>query len=227
MKKSFLVLIAGIFVLTSCEKKEDDKVNLAQKCLNEAKNPSDAAGCAAIIDGIYSEKANRIRCSLTVLENGVTQDRIINAFIAMDGSTHDPVVEVATGLGLGDLNGDTAVGPEELDIADHIKATCNMTNSKGMKTIAQLIWFGTQAQKVTSDLGGDFTNPSDIEGNVCDMDDAEVGEFANDVFNLYCVPTYSNEDICTTLANAGAGADDAANVGEALKEELHKGACPP
>ncbi len=226
MKKTWLILVTGIFVIFGCEKKEDDKVNLAQKCLNEAVNPADAAGCSAIIDGIYTEKANRIRCSLTVLENGITQSKIIDAFVAMDGSSHDPVVEVATGLGLGDMDGDSDVDADELAVADHIKTTCNMTSSKGMKTVAQLIWFGTNAQKVTHDFGGDFTNPSDIEGNVCDMTPTDVGTFANDVFTLYCVPTYSNDDICTTLANAGAGTGDSSTVGEALQDELHGSPCP-
>lgn len=222
MKKIFFMFALTACVIVGCEEKEDDQVNKAQKCLNEATVPADATACKAMIEGINNKKANQVRCAIVVLENGVTQQRIVNAFAAMDSATQDPVVEVATQLGLGDRNSDTNVDSYETDIAEYIKDTCYASDSLGMKTVAQIILFGTKAQAAT---GGDFTDPDDVAADINNMTDQDAGEFANDVFDLYCVPTYSNNDICGTLSGAGAGSADAATVGQALKLCLKNNNC--
>jgi hypothetical protein len=57
------------------------------------------------------------------------------------------------------------------------------------------------------------------------MSDQDAGEFGNDVFSLYCIPSYSNEDICNTLFTAGAGSNSDATVGAALKSCLQTNNC--
>lgn len=225
MKKILFTFALTVLVIMGCEEKDDDKVNQAQKCLNDARLPSDAAGCKALIEGIQSEKANQVRCALVVLENGVTQQIIIDAFKALDTGSEDPVVEIATKIGLGDLSdpADGIINNDEILIAQTIKDVCYQTTSIGMKTVAQLILFGTQAKSLAT---VDFNDPSDIANNICTMPAADAGTFANDVFDLYCVPTFSNEKICKTLQDAGAGTSDATTVGESLMDELHGSACP-
>ena len=223
MIKLLIGLSLVVLFAAGCEEKDDDKINQAQKCLDEARLPADAAGCSALINGINNEKANRIRCALTVLENGTTQDEIIDAFKAMDSGSQDPVIEVATKLGLGDLNSDTNVDAHEVGIAEDIKEICYQSESIGLKTVAQLIVFGTKAQAAVG--VGDPEDPADVAADIANMTDNDAGEFANDVFDLYCVPTFSNEDICGSLSGAGAGTDDAATVGAALKACLAANNC--
>ncbi len=216
MKKLLLSLALITSGLVGCEEKDDDKVSKAQKCLDEALVPGDAAACEAMIVGINNEKANRIRCSLAVLESGTTQSEIISAFQAMDTGTEDPVVELATILGVGDQDSSGTVDAADEAVAENIKNVCYASESKGLRTVAQLILFGTRAQ-VAAEALGDPEDPEDVADNILLMPAAEAGEFANDVFDLYCVPEFSNTDICETLSSAGAGSGDNATVGAALQ----------
>ena len=229
MKKLLLNLALATSFLVGCEKDEDDKISQAQECLDKAKVAADAAGCESLIDGINSEKANRIRCSLAILASGTTQDEILQAFQAMDSaSSRDPVIEVSTVMGLGDIlpagtpNG--AVDSAEETLAEEIKDICYTSESRGLRTMSQLIVFGTKAQ-VVADIAGDPEDPEAIKDNINSMPDADAGEFANDVYDLYCNPTPSNEDICSTLAAAGAGTGSDTAVGQALKACLANNSC--
>lgn len=225
MKKILFTLALSVLLVVGCEEKDDDKINQAQECLDNATTSADATSCKTIISGIYNEKANRIRCGLVILENGVTSSDIIDAFQAMDTDTsEDPVMVVATKLGLGDLGGTAGiVDSYEEAIADDIKDTCYQSNSVGLKTVAQIIWFGTKAQAA---LGtSNYTDANDVAAAIGSMSDDDAGEFANDVFDLYCSPTYSNDDICTTLAGQGAGSSDNTTVGAALKACLVNNTC--
>lgn len=207
----------SVLVIAGCEEKDDDKINQAQACLDKATAPSDVSGCLSIIEGITSEKASRIRCGLTVLQYGTTQSEIVDAFTAIqNGSGEDPVIEVATKLGIGDFDTSGTVDSAEEDMAEEIKDICYESNSTGLKTMAQLILFGTRAQ-IAADAAGDPEDPQDVANNISNMTDADAGEFANDVFELYCEPSYSNTDVCTSLASAGAGAGNDVTVGAALK----------
>lgn len=226
MKKILLSLCAFASVMVAgCEEKEDDKISQAQECLDKATVPADAAGCADIIAGINNEKANRIRCALAVLENGLTQTDIVAAFTAMDSGSEDPVIELVTILGLGDVVAPAGVDDDDAAVAEEIKDICYASNSIGLKTISQLILFGTRAQVAAEALGGDPTDPQDIAGNIANMDPEDAGAFANDVYDLYCTPTPSNPDICNTLAGAGAGTGDNATVGAALQACLAANTC--
>lgn len=224
MKKLLLLSVLSIFITMGCEDKEDDQISKAQKCLDLARVPADAATCSAIINGINNEKANRIRCALAILKNGTTQDDIIGAFKAMDTGTQNPVIELATILGLGDLDASGTVDAPDEAVAQDIKNICYTTESKGLRTISELILFGTRAQ-VAADTLGDPENPNDVANNILLMSNQDAGEFGNDVFALYCVPTYSNTDICNTLFSAGAGSNDDATVGATLKSCLQTNTC--
>lgn len=227
MKKIILgfTLVLTVIVV-GCEENDDNKISQAQECLDKAKVSADAVDCAELIEGIDNPKANRIRCALSILENGLTQDDIVDAFTAMDNSTNeDPVVKLVTILGLGDVEAPAGVDAGDEAVAEEIKNTCYKSNSIGMKTISQLILFGTRAQVVADAAGGDTTDPADIADNIGDMDPEDAGEFANDVYTLYCTPTVSNKDVCDTLSAAGAGTDDNATVGAALQACLANNTC--
>lgn len=226
MKKLLLISALSVLMTVGCESTDDDQISKAQKCLDDARVPADATTCSAMISGINNEKANRIRCALAVLESGTTQDEIVDAFKAIDGGSEDPIIEVSTVLGLGDADGSGAVDAGDEAIAENIKDICYTTDSTGLKTVAQLILFGTKAQVLTQGIGN-TEDPSDIADNITSMPDADAGEFANDVYDLYCVPTFSNNDICGTLSDVGAGTADDATVGAALKACLNDSSmCP-
>lgn len=228
MKKVLLtsmLILAGVMV--GCEEEKDNKISQAQECLDKARVPADAAGCSDIIDGIDDPKANRIRCALAILGDGeLTQDDIVDAFTAMDDNTvnEDPVIKLVTILGVGDVNSSGAVDNADEAIAEEIKNICYTSNSIGLKTISQMILFGTRAQ-VAADTLGDPEDANDVAANILLMDNEEAGEFANDVYDLYCTPTVSNEDICDTLSSSGAGTGDNATVGAALKACLQNNTC--
>lgn len=225
MKKIIYLSIASlifVFVVSGCEKTEDDNIASAQACLNKLTDPSGAAVCKAMISGINNERANRIRCFLEMAENGVTESTMINAYKAIDNGGEDPVIEVGTGMGL-PINNSGQPGAPELAAAASIKSICYQTNSGGLKTLAQLVWFGTKAKEVTT---GDVGDPHDVATDIGNMADADAGQFAVDVYQLYCVPTFSNEKVCTSLK--AAGADDSSNVtqvGQDLKTCLNTNTC--
>jgi hypothetical protein len=229
-KKLILGLSFVILLNTGCEKTEDDQTNQAQDCLDHATVPADAAQCFTMINGIHNEKANRIRCALTILEDGTTQTEIVNAFHAMEvPNGHDPIIDIATVLGLGDVAPigapDGTVDAAEEALAQNIKDVCYDTSSIGLKTIADLILFGTRAQIAADAALGDPENANDIQTWILTMQDQDAGEFANDVYDLYCVPVFSNQDICTTLDHAGAGSGTDAAVGANLKACLQTNTC--
>lgn len=221
MRKLLLSLALSVLVVTGCEEKDDDNISKAQECLDKASQASDATACLTIIDGINNDKANRIRCALKILESGTTQDDIISAFQAMDSGTEEPLIEIATILGLGDYDTSGTVDAADVSVANGIKDICYQSSSIGLKTISQLIVFGTTAQQYAT-LPDD---PSDVATNIGSMGDAEAGTFAIDVYNLYCVPAYSNQDICSTLDSAGAVSGDPVSVGAALKQCIENNNC--
>jgi hypothetical protein len=160
------------------------------------------------------------------LGDGISEDSIVEAYKQMDDHSQDPVVQVGTGLGLSDLNTDTLIDSYEISAAQSVKSICYSTSSTGLKTMAQLILFGTQAKAATQANGGDPTDPDSIATNIVNMSDADAGQFAVDVYQLYCVPTFTNENICNSLLNAGA--DDPSNivnVGSDLKTCLQTNTC--
>lgn len=210
-----LSMVAAFSV--ACEQDEDDKISQAQECLDRTVVPADAANCSFLIDGIYNPKANRIRCALAILGDGeTTQGEILSAFQAMETGVQSPLLELSTVLGIGDVDGSTVVNAADQAIAESIKATCDQADSIGLRTIAELMLFGTRAQVIAASFGDDPENPTHISNNLTSMSDADAGEFGNSVFQLYCVPSYSNEDICGSLETAGAGTNDDATVGAAL-----------
>jgi hypothetical protein len=214
-------------LVIGCEQNEDDQIMQAQACLDNATAPADAAACKSMISGIYNERANRIRCSLEILGDGITEDTIINAYNAMDDNSQDPVIQVGTSLGLSDIDGDaTLFNDNEVVAAQTIKSLCYETDSTGLKTMAQLILFGTQAKFAAFTAGDDPTDPGDIAADIGDMDPTDAGDFAIGVYQLYCVPTFTNNDICTSLQNAGANnSSDPNAVGTALQACLANNTC--
>jgi hypothetical protein len=224
-KKLIFILSFSILIISACEKTEDDKIAQAQECLDRAVLPTDATACLTMISGINTLNANRIRCSLSVLESGTTQDVIISAYQAMDAAGgHGPLIELATVLGLGDVVPNGTVDAADEAVAANIKSICDQTDSAGLKTVGNLILFGTRAQ-VQADILGDPENSGDVATSIATMSDADAGSFGNDVFATYCVPTFSNEDICSPLSFAGAGSEDDNTVGSNLKTCLALNHC--
>ncbi len=212
-------------VFIGCESTTDDQINKAQACLNQADTSSEATDCLPIIENVSGEKAARIRCALTFIVNGLTQQQIINTFKNLKepplGTA--PFVSLYAGLSIGDQDaGNDWDGDNRLTEVDDQLAICKASNSPSMVSIAYISRLGTYTQKQIDAVGtGDV-------GNIGQMDDpavldalpddvlVEMGQYT---FNEYCNGGNENEsEICETLINAGFGTSaDAATLAENLR----------
>lgn len=209
MKILFFVLSMFIGIsLISCESSKDDKINKAQACLNSANVPGDAGTCLNIINGISGEKAARIRCALTFLQNGLTQSKIIDTFKDLKEPV-DPnkssFAYLYSGLGIGN-DGSGGFIASATDKADEQLLICQESNSPGMTSLAHISRLGTHAQKY-ADLAGDIDNLDNLTdpGVLDDIPDEILLEMGAYTYNQYCNGEDSNNDICKTMTNAGYG----------------------
>lgn len=203
-------------LLVGCEEKDDDKVNSAQACLNNADVAGDATACLNIIDGVGGQKAARIRCALTFLQNGLTQQQIINTFKNLETppTSDSPFAYLYSGLAIGDADRDgtwdeAGPGTTALTTADNQLTTCQASNSASMISIAHISRVGTYTQYTIADIGSgdvdDITQLTDAT-NLAALPDDVLTQMGSYTYNQYCNGgNESDSDICETLVNAGFG----------------------
>ncbi len=212
-------------VFIGCESTTDDQINKAQACLNQADTSADATNCLPIIENISGEKAARIRCALTFIVNGLTQQQIIDTFKNLkEPPTGDsPFAYLYSGLSIGDQDADTNWdGDNRLTEADDQLTLCQASNSPSMVSIAYISRLGTYTQKQVDAVGtgdlsniGQMTDPTVLAAL---PDDVLVG-MGQYTFDEYCNGGNENEsEICETLVNAGYGTTtDAATLADSLR----------
>lgn len=213
----FVLLCTTTLILVGCEEKDDDKINEAQACLNTAGVAGDAAACLSLIEGVGGEKAARIRCALTFLQNGLTQQQIIDTFKDLENppTSDSPFAYLYSGLAIGDADprdgawDEAGPGTTALTTADSQLTTCQASNSASMISIAHISRLGTYTQFQVADNGsgdlddiGQLTDPA----RLADLPDDVLTQMGSYTYNQYCNGgNESDSDICETLINAGYG----------------------
>lgn len=88
MLKKLLLLSICVVGFVACESDEDKKTASAQDCMNSATSTTVDA-CVAMVDGVGTNQANKIRCAADFLRADINEDRIVEALDQLDKKNTD------------------------------------------------------------------------------------------------------------------------------------------
>lgn len=233
-----LCLIIGSS-LVGCEETEDDQINQAQACLNSADAATEATSCLSMIEGVGGEKAARIRCALTFLQNGLTQTQIINTFKNLETppTSDSPFAYLYSGLAIGDTDQDgtwdeAGPGTTALTTSDSQLTTCLSSNSASLISIAHISRLGTYTQYQVASVGsGDLSDITQLTDPtvLSNLPDDVLTQMGSYTYNEYCNGgNESDSDICETLISAGYGTTtDSTTLANNLRSCFENNNCNP
>lgn len=229
----FQKLIAAFVIplfLISCKQSESDKVAEAQNCLNESSS-SNVHLCLNIIDGINSQKAHSIRCSVSFIQQGFDQaDKFINALEGLESSTGGQGDSLLGMLG-------TLSFPSQ-DSANLAVSRCEKSGSSSLLKLSNLSKMATTLASLSSVniASGDIPSQADMNAALANVSGDPVAQtqLGQTVLSLNenCESegslTGSNKEICdkikTTLDDAtqsnGGQTPTAEQIGSALANYL-------
>lgn len=193
------LLIGTSVLLVSCESDEDNKIALAQECLNDLTDSStnpEIQACIDKVSGIETPQAYTIRCSARFLSGGLTTSKIVTAFKDYDDApANEKEATLIDNLAL------TSVGA-----ADAAYADCAKTNVPGLLYIASLTRVGTLIV-VNGAGGGDIQQAIDnCESGAQNCNLTAIAESVLTLSDLYCKGDAAQEQVCIDIATAEANA---------------------
>jgi hypothetical protein len=230
---SVLVLsLAAVIAMSSCESKEKVALAKAEQCINKS-NSSNVAGCSNFLEGMDSEKANMMKCSIVYIEAGFTGDRLADAFQKVKSNTTPGTDPMVSALGFMAFSNQTL-----LDAADVV---CNKSNVVSMKRLVTMSKMATNIATLGGILGGipadgiSDTNAllTAIQNLAAEVQDGtgdgvptqaqleSLGSTVTQAAGDYCSPgsAYESTPICTNLNNSiAAGTTPDVIVNELLSQ---------
>ena len=205
------ILIVGLLCLvcTSCENEDMDKIAQAQDCLDNvpSSNPASASSCMSYVDGLESQQANIIKCSIKFLSGGLTTTKISDAYKQLnDNSVTDKEAFYISML---------ALSPATL--ATEAATYCERSGVKGLIYLANLSVVGSMMMDAIGVTG--VPDATDVQNalttcasapNTCN--DTAIGSAVIVVAESYCAGTSADSGVCSQInaAIAAAGTDPAA-----------------
>lgn len=213
--KRTLILASLMMGLVACETGEDNTMNKAQVCLDLATTAAEATNCLNMVSGIENEKASRIRCSATFIQNGLTKDRFATAFTNMKNTPagQDPVLAMLDTLAFTGSGASTA--------ASYAATECAKSKSAGMTYFAMLTLTATVAKAINpSNIANALQTIASGGGTASDV--AAIGSAAIAAQSTYCGgSSQADPKLCTDLNSAIAtGGGNPTAVGQALANLL-------
>lgn len=230
----FAALAPLTVLLTSCETPDDQKLAVAQDCIDAAKTSTDADRCYAAVDGIETEKAYLIRCSANYIAQGFTGPRFAAAFQRLKDeptSGQDPMATVMAYVIFSKAS--------TLHSVDNAVTNCTKSGVRGMirlATMSKLATFIAQAGlggiPASADPLNPAFNPAQISTAIANLaasgsaaDQAAIGAIAIQSSEAYCNPgsTFQFNEICTNLKSAiTAGGGNTRTIGQELLAQLQQ-----
>lgn len=230
-KKIFLFLTLGAaLTLTACDD-DQNKVAQAQKCLDQVTdaNPSAASACLNYINGVNSQQANILKCSITLVSGGLTTSRVMNSFNNLNSGDSTEVAFMT----LLTMQASTNNASAALAIAQQAASYCNSTGDKGLMFLGNMAVMGTSLS--ASIPGIDFSNISEAtltnSGNLTtalsncqsgspSCDKAAIGNAAIVLSGSYCAGPEADKGVCQEVNTAVAGGASAEAISDLLLSNL-------
>ncbi len=227
MKRLTVLLIstlAAFTFLTACENEDQNKVALAQQCLDQVTDAtfSTATSCLNHLGSLDTQQANILRCSIALVSGGLTTSRIMNSFESLNSGDagESAFIALLTMESSGGASG-------ALTIATNAASYCNATDDKGLMFLGNMAVLGTT---LATDVGGiDFTNINESTltsgisaavtacasgGGSCDRD--LIGTAVLVLGDSYCEGSYADEGVCQEINQAVAGGGSTTDIANAL-----------
>ncbi len=221
MKFKYLLMPALLLSLTSCESDEQNAINAAQICLNNA-TAATAGNCKNIVAGHTSTDSYAIRCSADFLAQGLTATQIATALERRDvtGTTGNSLLGM---MGVMTFDSATAISTAVTD--------CNLSAVTGFIMVSQMA-------KVATDMalaaGSGVTVTASTKPTQAEMEAAltnfvatanddsktSVGAAASTVYTDYCASGTNTSKVCTTIGTAITTAGGATATSLAIGNQL-------
>ncbi len=205
-------LLTGCLLL-GCESDEADDLAKAQRCLDRVPqdNGASANECIQMVAKHGGQQADIIRCSGYFLVGGLTTNKILQAYKALEGdSTNKEAVFIGT-LALTDVS-----------TAKNADLYCKKTGLKGFIYLGSLAVVGT----ILKSAGSFSVPPTEAEVNAAmatctatpsSCDPAAISSAAGTLADNYCSGSSKDDKVCTDINSAlQAGGGDTAVVTSAL-----------
>lgn len=200
-------------LLIGCESEEDNKVAMAQACLDSASG-TQAAECMHQVDGIESAEASRIRCGGVYMMRGFGLTTFKNAYNQLKNPTSggDPILGLVSFVAF-DTTIDSFTGLNGVGDSSYLMSECGKAGAPGLVWLAFMTQFGSL---VVADGGATVTIGDPTTWSAADLagiSATTVGNSALTVYNGYCkTGTAASSPACTEInaAVAAAGTDPAA-----------------
>jgi hypothetical protein len=222
MKKLLLIPFALAISACEIENAEDRQIASAISCMDQAHTQADADVCMAKVDGLNSERAYSVRCSAHFIAQGLTGDRLGQAFQQLQqnpggGGTQSSAL--AAYLVFRNLTNHTS----DITLND-----CTLSGSVGAKGLASMAHVATKIASFSSGGGGGITPGTNLDPASVSFDRTAIvteltnlknqvqannpaatptvtaiGQAAVAAQQAYCSEgSMAGEDICTRLNNA-------------------------
>ena len=227
-----LVTIAALGLsLLSCNQDEMDDLAKAQQCLDKVpqSDPGKAAACLPFVAKHTSQQANILKCSIYMTSGGLTENKMVAAYKAVDNTSNNN--REAAFMSLLALNvPDVTTGYNTAVTADGF---CQLTGVPGLQYISGIIKIGSFMTKTMAAYSTiDFNDPAAVSTAVSDLitrcnadprdascptDLSGIGSSASVLAEGYCSADASDSEVCENINAAVDAANGNPNaIGDAM-----------
>jgi hypothetical protein len=225
-----LITIATLGLsLISCRQEETDDLAKAQQCLDKVpqSDPGRATACLPFVAKHTSQQANILKCSIYMTSGGLTENKMVAAYKAVDDKTNNN--REATFMSLLALNVPNVL--EGYDTAVNADNFCQLTGVPGLQYISGIIKIGSfMAKTIGSSVN--FDNPDAVKAAVSDLiskcntdprdaacptDLSVIGSSASVLAEGYCTADAADSEVCENInAAVDASSGNPNAIGDAM-----------
>jgi hypothetical protein len=211
-----ITLVAtSTLVTTGCETAEDRQLAVAQSCLDDARTPAQAKACMSKVQGLESQGAYLVRCSVHFIVQGFTGQRLVKAFEGMKNSSANSTTTALALFVFADQAETNHTAAKALE-------DCTKSGVKSLARMASIAKLATTTAGFLGDLGDFVFDPNDpdsaaeiadkLQGLLLNLDpDTISGPEAEDLGSTIistqqnlCSPgsTFEGQEMCSVLDEA-------------------------
>lgn len=220
-------LLFSSVVLTSCEDEQDVKVASAQECLDYA-NSTNVDTCTAMVSGLESPIAYKIRCSAHYIAQGFTGARFASAFEKIKNNTAGGTDPMAAAMSYLTFTAKTGTHGSDNTLED-----CKKSGVVALIRLATVTSMGTLIATSTAGGGITFSDGvteeelttalNNIKNSGGATDKESLGTLAITASENFCQAgsQFADNAICKNVQNAiVTGNGDATAIGTELLNQL-------
>jgi hypothetical protein len=228
-----LIAVATLSLsLLSCNQDEMDDLAKAQKCLDEVPQtaPRTATKCLAYVAKHTSQQANILKCSIYMTSGGLTENKMVAAYKAVDNDANNNREAAFMSL----LALDEPSVTEGYPIALEADKYCQLTGVAGLQYISGVIKIGSfMAKTMAAYSTVNFNDPAAVTTAVndlitkcnqtptrdpsCPTDLSDIGSSASALAVGYCSADASDSEVCENINAAVAASNgNPSAVGDAM-----------